>query len=181
MPGERGGLAASGPGPRGDELSSARRLLRRLVQVMAAPVGSQERLDRMVTMIATDMVAEVCSAYVMRGGEVLELFATEGLRPSAVHQTRLRVGEGLVGRIATQGTVINLTDAQSHPDFAYRPETGEEIYHSFLGVPIVHGGPGHRCAGGAEPGAAPLLRTRRSKPSRSSPRVFAEMVASRVA
>jgi phosphotransferase system enzyme I (PtsP) len=130
VPGER----------RGDELSAARRLLRRLVQLMAAPISPQERLDRMVGMIAADIVAEVCSAYVLRGGDYLELFASEGLLPTAVHQTRLRVGEGLVGRIAAQGTVINLTDAQSHPDFAYRPETGEEIYHSFLGVPIVHGG-----------------------------------------
>src|SRR5690606_4732247 len=100
---------------------------------------AQERLDRMVRMIAADIVAEVCSAYVLRG-DYLELFATEGLRPSAVHRTRLRVGEGLVGQIAAHGAVINLPDAQSHPDFAYRPETGEEIYHSFLGVPIVHGG-----------------------------------------
>lgn len=129
------------PGERtGVELSAARRLLRRLVQLMAAPISPQERLDRMVGMIAADIVAEVCSAYVLRGGDYLELFATEGLLPSAVHQTRLRVGEGLVGRIAAQGAVINLTDAQSHPDYAYRPETGEEIYHSFLGVPIAHGG-----------------------------------------
>jgi phosphotransferase system enzyme I (PtsP) len=125
---------------REDELSAARRLLRRLVQVMATTISSQERLDRMVGMIAADIVAEVCSTYVLRGGEYLELFATEGLRRTAVHQTRLRVGEGLVGLIAAQGSVINLPDAQSHPAFAYRPETGEEVYHSFLGVPIVHGG-----------------------------------------
>jgi phosphotransferase system, enzyme I, PtsP len=136
----RGGPPLPAVERRGDELSAARRLLRRLVQVMATPISPQERLDRMVRMIAADIVAEVCSAYVLRGGEYLELFATEGLRRSAVHQTRLRVGEGLVGLIAAQGSVINLPDAQSHPDFAYRPETGEEIYHSFLGVPIVHGG-----------------------------------------
>ncbi len=135
-----GGIPPAPGERRGGELSAARRLLRRLVQLMAAPISPQERLDRMVGMIAADIVAEVCSAYVLRGGDYLELFATEGLRPSAVHQTRLRVGEGLVGRIAAQGAVVNLTDAQSHPDFAYRPETGEEIYHSFLGVPIVHGG-----------------------------------------
>jgi phosphotransferase system enzyme I (PtsP) len=135
-----GGIPPAPGERRGGELSAARRLLRRLVQLMAAPISPQERLDRMVGMIAADIVAEVCSAYVLTGGDYLELFATEGLRPSAVHQTRLRVGEGLVGRIAAQGAVINLTDAQSHPDFAYRPETGEEIYHSFLGVPIVHGG-----------------------------------------
>ena len=57
-----------------------------------------------------------------------------------MHRTRLRIGEGLVGLIAAHGAVVNLPEAQSHPDFAYRPETGEEIYHSFLGVPIVHGG-----------------------------------------
>lgn len=126
--------------PRSGELTSARRLLRRLVQVMAAPVSAQERLDRMVGMIAADMVAEVCSVYVLRGGDFLELFATEGLRPTAVHQTRLRVGEGLVGVIAAHGSVVNLSEARSHPDFAYRPETGEDAYHAFLGMPIVHGG-----------------------------------------
>ena len=86
------------------------------------------------------MVAEVCSAYVMRAGEVLELFATEGLRPEAVHRTRLRVGEGLVGVIAATARPLALADAQAHPDFAYRPETGEEIYHSLMGVPILRGG-----------------------------------------
>ena len=91
-------------------------------------------------MIAAEMVAEVCSAYVMRAGEVLELFATEGLRPEAVHRTRLRVGEGLVGDIAAHARPLALADAQSHPDFAYRPETGEEIYHSLMGVPILRGG-----------------------------------------
>jgi phosphotransferase system enzyme I (PtsP) len=135
------GLPALPPVERRDnEPSSARRLLRRLVEVMATTISPQERLDRMVSMIAADIVAEVCSTYVLRGGEYLELFATEGLRHSAVHRTRLRVGEGLVGLIAAQGSVINLPEAQSHPDFAYRPETGEEIYHSFLGVPIVHSG-----------------------------------------
>jgi len=86
------------------------------------------------------MVAEVCSAYVMRAGEVLELFATEGLRPESVHRTRLRIGEGLVGVIAATARPLALADAQSHPDFAYRPETGEDIYHSLMGVPILRGG-----------------------------------------
>jgi phosphotransferase system, enzyme I, PtsP len=82
----------------------------------------------------------VCSAYVMRAGEVLELFATEGLRPEAVHRTRLRVGEGLVGVIAATARPLALADAQSHPNFAYRPETGEEVFHSLMGVPILRGG-----------------------------------------
>jgi phosphotransferase system enzyme I (PtsP) len=107
---------------------------------MAGSGTSQERLDRIVRIVAAEMVAEVCSAYVMRAGEVLELFATEGLRPEAVHRTRLRIGEGLVGVIAATARPLALADAQSHPDFAYRPETGEEIYHSLMGVPILRGG-----------------------------------------
>jgi len=86
------------------------------------------------------MVAEVCSVYVLRAGEVLELFATRGLHPEAVHNTRLRLGEGLIGVIAAQARAMALDDAQNHPDFAYRPETGEEIYNSLMGVPILRGG-----------------------------------------
>src|SRR5262249_25715574 len=121
-------------------LTGSRRVLRRIRDAMAASGTAQERLNTVVRIIAADMVAEVCSAYVMRAGEVLELFATEGLRPEAVHRTRLRVGEGLVGVIAATGRALALADAQSHPDFAYRPETGEEIYHSLMGVPILRGG-----------------------------------------
>ena len=117
-----------------------RQLLRRLRDVMADTASAQERLDHVVKIIAADMVAEVCSIYVRRAGEMLELFATEGLNPSAVHRTRLRLGEGLVGNIAAHARPLNLSDAQAHPDFAYRPETGEEIYHSLMGVPILRGG-----------------------------------------
>ncbi|HEX7968558.1 MAG TPA: phosphoenolpyruvate-utilizing N-terminal domain-containing protein, partial [Stellaceae bacterium] len=124
----------------GAAATGSRRLLRRLRDVMAGSGTAQERLDTIVRLIAADMVAEVCSCYVMRAGEVLELFATEGLRPEAVHRTRLRVGEGLVGVIAATARPLALADAQSHPDFAYRPETGEEIYHSLMGVPVLRGG-----------------------------------------
>ena len=121
-------------------VGSTRRLLRRLRDIMARSGTAQERLDRIVRVIAAEMVAEVCSAYIMRAGEVLELFATEGLRPEAVHRTRLRVGEGLVGVIAATARPLALADAQSHPNFAYRPETGEEIFHSLMGVPILRSG-----------------------------------------
>ena len=124
----------------GGSVSGTRRLLRRLRDIMAGSGTPQERLDRIVRIVAAEMVAEVCSAYVMRAGEVLELFATEGLRPEAVHRTRLRIGEGLVGVIAATARPLALADAQSHPDFAYRPETGEDIYHSLMGVPILRGG-----------------------------------------
>lgn len=120
--------------------TGTRLLLRRVRAVMSGDGTAQERLDRLVHVIASEMVTEVCTVYVMRAGEVLELFATEGLHPGAVHRTRLRVGEGLIGNIAAHARVLNLANAQAHPDFAYRPETGEEIYHSFLGVPISRGG-----------------------------------------
>ena len=121
-------------------VTGVRSLLRSVRAVMAGHGNAQERLDELVKVIAGEMVAEVCTVYVMRAGEVLELFATEGLNRSAVHQTRLRVDEGLIGHIAAHARVLNLADAQSHPSFAYRPETGEEIYNSFLGVPILRGG-----------------------------------------
>ncbi|HEY4136274.1 MAG TPA: phosphoenolpyruvate--protein phosphotransferase [Alphaproteobacteria bacterium] len=117
-----------------------RQLLRRLRDVMAGKASAQERLDQVVAIIAADLHADVCSIYVRRGGDLLELFSTVGLNPSAVHRTRLRLGEGLVGNIAAHARPLNLADAQSHPDFAYRPETGEEVFHSLLGVPILRGG-----------------------------------------
>jgi phosphotransferase system enzyme I (PtsP) len=107
---------------------------------MAEPVSAQERLDKIVVLIAANMVAEVCSVYVLRVDGTLELYATEGLKREAVHQTVMRIDEGLVGLVASQANPINLSDAQSHPAFSYRPETGEEIYHSFLGVPILRAG-----------------------------------------
>jgi phosphotransferase system enzyme I (PtsP) len=117
-----------------------RLLLRRLREIMAEPVGAQDRLDKIVTQIAANMVAEVCSVYVMRGDGVLELFATEGLNREAVHQTIMRAEEGLVGLIASTAEPLSLSDAQTHPAFSYRPETGEEIYHAFLGVPLLRAG-----------------------------------------
>src|SRR6516165_4541018 len=115
-------------------------LLRRLREIMAEPISAQERLDKTVSQIAANMVAEVCSVYVLRADGVLELYATEGLNREAVHLTTLRKGEGLVGLIAETAEPLALADAQLHPAFSYRPETGEEIYSSFLGVPILRGG-----------------------------------------
>ncbi len=123
-------VAAGGP----------RLLLRRLREIMAEKASAQTRLDKLVTVIATNMVAEVCSIYLRRAGKWLELFATEGLNPTAVHRTRMRAGEGLVGLVAETAEPVNLSDAPADPHFSYRPETGEDPYKSFLGVPIVRGG-----------------------------------------
>ncbi|MGE4373688.1 MAG: phosphoenolpyruvate--protein phosphotransferase [Xanthobacter sp.] len=121
-------------------LGGPRVLLRRLREVMAEPVNAQDRLDKIVVLIAANMVAEVCSVYVLRVDSTLELYATEGLKADAVHRTVLQVEEGLVGHVAREAQPLALSDAQNHPEFSYRPETGEEIYNSFLGVPILRAG-----------------------------------------
>jgi phosphotransferase system enzyme I (PtsP) len=117
-----------------------RLLLRRLREIMAEQASAQVRLDRLVALIAANMVAEVCSIYLRRAGDSFELFATEGLNRAAVHRTRMKAGEGLVGFVVDTAEPVNLSDAPGHPRFAYRPETGEDPFRSFLGVPIVRGG-----------------------------------------
>lgn len=116
--------------------TGSRALLRRLRQLMAEPAEPQRRLDRIVGAIAANMVAEVCSIYLRREADMLELCATEGLRQEAVHRVRFRFGQGLVGRIAQRAEPFASADAPNAPGFEYRPETGEEIYSSFCGVPI---------------------------------------------
>ena len=117
-----------------------RSLLRQIREAMAGDTPAQAKLNMVVRIIAGSMVAEVCSIYLRRAGGELELFATEGLAADAVHVTRLKAGEGLVGEIVRQGRPLNLSDAPHHPAFSYRPETGEDPYHSFLGVPLLRGG-----------------------------------------
>ncbi|WAP70539.1 phosphoenolpyruvate--protein phosphotransferase [Jiella pelagia] len=107
---------------------------------MIEPLEAQARLDQIVMLIAKHMETEVCSLYVLRADGVLELYATEGLNPGSVHLAQLRLGEGLVGTIAATARPLNLSDAQNHPAFTYLPETGEEIYATFLGVPVLRAG-----------------------------------------
>jgi phosphotransferase system enzyme I (PtsP) len=116
--------------------TSAREILTRLHDVMAARTGAQAKLNSVVNIIGEALASEVCSIYLLRDG-VLELFATRGLKQEAVHVTKLALGEGLIGTIAANVDTLNLDEATSHPDFAYKPETGEELFHSFAGVPIV--------------------------------------------
>jgi phosphotransferase system, enzyme I, PtsP len=123
----------AGPAP---SIGGSRVLLRKLREIMEAGGSAQERLDRLVSMIAATMVADVCSIYLTRGA-FHELFATQGLKAEAVHRTRLKHGEGLVGLVAETARPHNIADAPHHERFSYRPETGEDPYSSFLGVPIV--------------------------------------------
>jgi len=117
--------------------ASARQILTRLHEVMASRLHAQGKLDQVVDIIGECLTSEVCSIYLLREG-MLELFATRGLDAAAVHVTRMAIGEGLTGTIAQNTETLNLAEAKAHPDFLYRPETGEEKFHSFAGVPIVY-------------------------------------------
>src|SRR5437764_5305872 len=132
---ERGAVATPSIAIRGQ-----RSLLRQIREALAGGGAAQARLDMVVRISARSMVAEVCSLYMRRGSGEMELFATEGLDPNAVHITRMKPGEGLVGEIMKSGRPLNLADAPEHPAFSYRPETGEDPYHAFLGVPLLRGG-----------------------------------------
>ena len=121
--------------PDGTE-SESRKLLGRLRDTMAEEAAGQERLDKITHLTADSMGTEVCSIYLFRDEQTLELCATEGLKQEAVHHTRMKLGEGLVGRVARTGQMVNTADAPSERGFRYMPETGEEIYSSFLGLPI---------------------------------------------
>ncbi len=118
-------------------MTRSKGLLSRLRNLRAHGAGS---LSALVCLVASELASEVCSVYVQRPGDILELAATEGLKADAVGRTRLRVGEGIVGLCAATATVMNLPDAQSHPAFAYRPETGEEPFASLLAVPVRRSG-----------------------------------------
>ncbi len=117
-----------------------RLLMNRLRHLMAEGGSTRERLDQVVRLIAFTLVADVCSIYVRSEDAELVLIATEGLRPEAVTMTRLRIDEGLVGQIAKSAKSLAIQDAPRHPAFSYRPETGEDPYHAFLGVPILRSG-----------------------------------------
>ncbi|WP_296677227.1 phosphoenolpyruvate--protein phosphotransferase [Novosphingobium sp.] len=117
-------------------VSAARTILTRLHDVMASRNHAQAKLNTVVEVIGEGLDSEVCSIYLLREG-MLELFATRGLAQEAVHVTRMAIGEGLVGTIAENTETLNLAEATAHPDFSYRPETGEDKFHSFAGVPIV--------------------------------------------
>ena len=135
-PGDKGGMPPRPPAGGG----GAKLLLSRLRALMANQAQDPKRLDRVVELIANTMVADVCSIYLRSEDESLLLMATRGLRPEAVGRTRMRENEGLVGLVSATARPLRLTDAFSHPRFSYRPETGEDPFHSFLGVPILRGG-----------------------------------------
>jgi phosphotransferase system enzyme I (PtsP) len=115
-------------------------LLRRMHDAVAQEASAQQRLDHLTRTIAAHVVADVCSIYLRRPDDELELYSTEGLNRDAVHRTRLGIGEGLVGLVAQSRRPLVTDDAPHHPAFAYRPETGEDPLNAFLGVPLIRSG-----------------------------------------
>jgi phosphotransferase system enzyme I (PtsP) len=115
-------------------------LLRRMHDVVAEDATAQERLDHLTRVIASHVVADVCSIYLRRPDDQLELYSTEGLNREAVHKTRMKWGEGLVGVVAATQRPLVTAEAPMHPSFVYKVETGEDPLHSFLGVPLIRSG-----------------------------------------
>ncbi|MDA0695662.1 phosphoenolpyruvate--protein phosphotransferase [Acinetobacter venetianus] len=113
--------------------------LRRIVQEINASVSLHESLDIMVNHVAEAMHVDVCSIYLLdERNRRYVLMASKGLKPEAVGNVSLNVGEGLVGLVGQREEIVNLDNAPKHERFAYLPETGEELYNSFLGVPVMY-------------------------------------------
>ncbi len=116
------------------------RLLRDIRDIMAQSGDAQKKLDLVVESIASGIESSVCSVYLLRAGDVLELFANVGFKRSSIHTVKLGIGQGLIGLVASTQVPLNLKDAKSHPEFVYVAATGEEEYNSFLGVPLIRSG-----------------------------------------
>lgn len=121
-------------------ISNIRLLIRHLREVMVESIDAQSRLDKIVQLISNGMGSQVCSVYVIQDDGTLELYATVGLKKSAVHLTKLNRGEGLVGLVAEKKEPFAVQNAQLHPAFSFKPETGEELFFSFLGIPLLRAG-----------------------------------------
>jgi phosphotransferase system enzyme I (PtsP) len=121
-------------------LAAPRQLLASLRDITAGTAPPRRKLDDIVRLVAKELRADVCSCFVVRSGDFLELFSTTGLKPDQPHPSRMRVGEGLVGDIAAHAASLSLSDAAVHPGFVARPETGGFEFRSFCGVPVMRGG-----------------------------------------
>jgi phosphotransferase system enzyme I (PtsP) len=99
----------------------------------------QETLQNIVTTIRDRMEAEVCSIYILDPQKKrLTLRATMGLDPESIGKVSMAIGEGLTGLVIERMEPVMVVDALAHPRYRYFPETGEERFHSFLGVPLFN-------------------------------------------
>ena len=121
------------------KITAGRQLLRDLRELMRQEISENDKLSQIVSLVAQALQMDACSFYLLQPGDILELYATVGLSQDAVHETMLRVGEGLVGEIAIQKKPLSFEDAWHHPSFVYKPETKEAPFVSLMGVPVMRG------------------------------------------
>lgn len=113
--------------------------LRSIVQKVNAAKDLKSAADIIVRRVREALNTQVCSIYLLDSDiNCHVLMASEGLKKEAVGHVSLEIGEGLVGLVAKNAEPINLRDASVHPNYHYLKETGEEDFHAFLGVPIIH-------------------------------------------
>ena len=113
--------------------------LRVIVQRVNAAKNLQSALNIIVRRVREALNTQVCSVYLFDTDiNSHVLMASEGLKAQAVGHVSLEIDEGLVGLVAKHAEPINLQDASTHPSYHYIEETGEEVFHAFLGVPIIH-------------------------------------------
>ena len=113
--------------------------LRGIVQKVNAAKDLQSALNIIVHRVREALSTQVCSVYLLDTDiNSHVLMASEGLKEEAIGHVSLELGEGLVGLVAKHAEPINLQDASNHPSYYYIEETGEEVFHAFLGVPIIH-------------------------------------------
>ena len=113
--------------------------LRRLIQELNLARNLDQALGLIVRRVKEISQADVCSVYLAEpDGQHYVLKASDGLRPEAIGRIRLGRDEGLIGLVAQRAEPVNLEDAPLHPRYRYFPDSGEERFHAFLGVPIIH-------------------------------------------
>ncbi len=113
--------------------------LHRIVQEVNAAASLEQALAIIVSRVKQAMAVDVCSVYLTdETARKHVLMATDGLRPESVSMVKLDMGKGLISLVYESAEPINLENAPDHPRYQYIPETGEERYHGFLGVPIIH-------------------------------------------
>jgi glycogen phosphorylase len=115
--------------------------LEEISRLVSASGNASETLSNIVHLIKRRFATDDCSVYLLEPDRSnLVLAATVGLRPESVGRVRMRLSEGLAGLVAEQLRPQIVADAASHPRFKYFPEAGEDLYRSFLGVPIIDRG-----------------------------------------
>ena len=112
-------------------------ILRQLRKISEDSNTLSEKLNKIVELIVHDMKVDAGALYLLVDNSILEVFAAIGFNDNITHKISVRVGEGLVGEIASSGCSLSTADAWSHPKFVHKTEMGEEKYKSFAGVPLI--------------------------------------------